>query len=368
MADDTITLVSTSDTPEQVMEALTGRPSDAKKPADPKPDAKPEPKPDTPAPAEPPKEPAAKEPAPAEPPADETPEQKETREASEAGTRLNKRKQSIQSEIDELTGRKYSVRRDVEAEEARLVELKRMREELEAQSPKPKEPGKDAKADEIAERPEPKVDATDDAGTAKYATYEEFLSDHAKWAKEQSEAVVKRALADKEKADRERIERESVSRVANEHLAQYQTKLEEFKKTHADFDAAYDDAKEEAQSLRIAMGPDVFRTIDGYTVFDAEDGPNLTYYLLKHPDELKAIAAKPPAQQVIHLTRLEARIRPEAAKKSGPASSAAPETKAPEPIKPVGSGPTATSVPLDEESYQDYKARRERELRARRSA
>lgn len=364
MADDTITLVSTSDTPEQVMEALTGRPSDAKPPAEPKPETKDKLETPPAPPSEPPKEPVPAEPAAA---AEETPEQKEereTREASDAGTRLNKRKQSIQSEIDELTGRKYSVRRDVEAEEARLGELKRLREELETQSPKPKE----AKADDLVDRPEPKVDAVDESGTAKYATYEEFLSDHAKWGKEQSEAVVKRALAEKDKTDRERIERESVSRVANEHLASYQTKLEEFKKTHADFDAAYDDAKDDAQALRIAMGPEVFRTIDGYTVFDAEDGPNLTYYLLKHPDELKAIAVKPPAQQVIHLTRLEARIRPEVAKKPGPASPVAPETKAPEPIKPVGSGPTATTVPLDEESYQDYKARRERELRARRSA
>jgi len=365
MADDTITLVSTSDTPEQVLEALTGRPSDAKKPT--------EPAAETP-PAEPPKEPTepAKEPAkepPAEPAAaaEETAEQKterETREASEAGSRLNKRKQSIQAEIDELTGRKYNVRRDVEAEEARLGELKRQREELETKQPKPPE----AKAAEPAERPEPKVDAVGEDGTAKYATYEEFLSDHTKWGLEQSEAIIKRALAAKEQADRERIERETVSRAANEHLARYQSQLEEFKKTHADFDAAYDDAKDSAQALRIAMGPDVFHTIDGYTVFDAEDGPGLTYYLLKHPDELKAIASKPQPQQIIHLSRLEARIRPEVVQKPGPASPAAPETKAPEPIKPVGSGPTATTVPLDEESYQDFKARRERELRARRSA
>lgn len=365
MADDTITLVSTSDTPEQVLEALTGKPPDAKAP-----EAK---APETPPPAED----KPSETPPAEPPpaaaAEETPEQKserETREASEAGSRLNKRRQSIQQEIDDLTRNKYSVRRDVEAEEARLAELRRERERLETEVGKPPSAAKPEGTGEPPpsdERPEPKVDAVDDKGNAKYATYEEYLSDHAKWTREQVEAAAKRVIAETQKADRERIDRETANRAANEHVAKYQTKLDEFKKTHADFDAVYEDAKDAAQGIRIALGPDAFRTIDGYTVFDADDGPALTYYLLKNPDEVKAIAMKAPPQQVIHLARLEERLRQEGAKAAppGPPPAAAPATKAPEPIKPVGSSPTATTVSPDEESYQDYKARRERELRAR---
>ena len=106
------------------------------------------------------------------------------------------------------------------------------------------------------------------------------------------------------------------------------------------------------------------KVIDGYTVFDAHDGPALTYHLLKHPDDLKAIAILAPPQQLVALARLEAHLRPAGAKRPGP-SAAVAETKAPEPIRPVGSGPTATTVLPDEESYQDYKARRARELRGR---
>lgn len=350
MPDDTITLVSTTDTAEQVEAALTNKPVET---------------PVVEKPATPPAEAAA-------PPAEETAEQKEereTREASEAGSRLAKRKKSIQDEIDELTRNKHNVRRDVEAEEARLYELRRQRQELEGAPPAPPKPDPKAateppSADE--EPPEPKLDAVDAEGNAKYATYEDYLSDHAKWTKAQAELAARRVLEADKQAERERIERDSTSRVVNERLAQYNADLEKFKTTHADFDAVFADAKDAVQDVLVAMGPNALRVIDGYTVFDAEDGPALTYYLLKRPDELKAIALKPPPQQLVHLARLEERIRGGAPKKTGPPPAATQQTQAPEPIRPVGSGPTATSVSPDDESYQDYRARRERELRARR--
>lgn len=352
MPDDTITLVSTTDTAEQVQEALTNRPAE-KKPA-----------------AEPPaaeKTEEAAPPAEGAPPA-ETPEQKGEREASEAGGKLAKRKADIQQEINDLTRNKHNVRRDVEAEEARLADLRRQRQELEAAQPPAGKPA--AKAGEKAadvpaeERDEPKLDAVDAAGAAKYATYEDYLSDHAKWSRDQAILAARKVLDEERQADRERIERESSSRVVNERLAVYNASLETFKKTHADFDAVFEAARDNAQDVLVAMGPNALKVIDGYTVFDAEDGPALTYYLLKRPDELRAIAAKPPHQQLVHLARLETQIRGGAPKKTGPPPAAA-ETKAPEPIRPVGSGPTATTVNPDEESYQDYRARRNRELRVK---
>jgi hypothetical protein len=356
MGNDDITLVSTTDSAEQVQAALTGKPA-----AEPPPDEKAA---AAPAPETPPVEPPPAEPAPTE----ETPEQKEareTKEASEAGSRLAKRKQSIQQEIDELTRSKHTVRRDVEAEESRLAELRRQRTELEAATAKPPEPKpEDKKPDEG--RAEPQLDAVDEKGDAKYATYEDYLSDHAKWTKEEAEQAAKRVVEQERNAERARIERDSVNRVVNERLAAYQANLEEFKKTHADFDAVFEDAKAEVQEALAAIGGDALRIVDAYTVFDAEDGPALTYHLLKHPDELKAIAQKQPQQQLIHLARLDQSLRGQGAPPARP--SAAAETKAPQPIKPVGAGPTATTVPLDEEPYQDYKLRRERELKARRSA
>jgi hypothetical protein len=174
MPDDTITLISTTDTAEQVQEALTNKPAE-----------KPEKK-SAETPAEKPEEAATEAPPPAE-----TPEQKderETKEASEAGGRLAKRKKSIQDEIDDLTRSKHNVRRDVEAEEARLYEIRRQREQLEAQKPPdtPAAKAPDEKPDEG--RPEPKLDAVDAAGNAKYATYADYLSDHTAWGREEASA------------------------------------------------------------------------------------------------------------------------------------------------------------------------------------
>jgi hypothetical protein len=354
MPDDTITLVSTTDSPEEVQAALTNKP--VEKPAE--------------KPAAEPAEPAEADAAEA---AAETPEQaadRETREASEAGRQLAKRKNKIQEQIDTEIRRKHEARLDAEAEEARLMELRRQRQELEAAAPKPPEkPAKPAMptAEELAPlgRAEPKLDALGEDGKAKYATYEDYLSDHAVWTREEAILAARKVIDEEKTADRARIERESTSRVVNERLASYNDALEVFKKTHVDFDAVFQDAKEAVQETLIGLGPNALKVIDGYTVFDAEDGPALTYYLLQRPDELKAIAMKAPPQQLVALARLEKEIRPAGAKRTGPPAVAAVKTSAPAPIKPVGSGPTATTVSSDEESFQDYKARRNRELRAR---
>jgi len=361
MPDDTITLVSTTDTPEQVIAALTGKP-EATKPAEAKPAEPAKPAAETP-PGEttPAAEPAA--------PVEETTEQREereTKEASEAGSRLAKRKAKIQDEIDELTRSKHSVRRDVEAEEARLAEILAKRQSVEGTTAPPAATA--ATTTTTTEgRDEPKLDAVDDKGNAKYATYEDYLSDHGKWIREEAVREAKQIVEQERAAERERIERDSASRVVNERVATYNTALDAFKKTHADFDAAFEEAKESVQETLVAIGPHALKVVDGFTVFDAEDGPALTYYLLKHPDELKAIALKAPQQQLVHLAKLDERLRQGNAKKTGTSPAAAPTTKAPEPIKPVGSGPTATTVATDEEPYQDFKVRRERELRARRA-
>jgi hypothetical protein len=343
MPDDTITLISTTDSAEEVQAALTNRPVG-----------------ETPA-----ETPAAEA---AETPAGEA-AATSAEQASEAGRLLAKRKQSIQQEIDANTKRKYDLRRDVEAEEARLNEVRRERERLEAAAPPPPAaaapPAPATPAIETKGRPEPALDAVDDKGTAKYATYEDYLSDHTRWAKEEAILAARQVIEEERQADRERIDRESTNRVVNDRLGAYNTALEAFKKTHADFDAVFEAARDEVQETLVALGPNALKVLDGYTVFDAEDGPALTYYLLKRPEELKAIAMKPPPQQLVHLARLEAQIRPAGAKRTGPSAAASVETRAPEPIKPVGSGPTATTVSADEENYQDYKARRARELRAR---
>lgn len=391
MADDTITLVSSTDSEADVLAALGAAP-----PAEPekKPAAAPPPAPAAAAPpatppaAEPPPVPAdAKPPEPeAKPPASETPEQKADRERKSG---FEKRKAQLDHEINALTANKYNLRRDVEAEEARLADLRRQREQIETQIAEGKKTPPAAPAPAPAPPPapalraEPQLGDRDEHGNPRYETYEAYLSDHAKWVdekvvaateaiKRETEARVQAAIdADRktreehEKAERERIDRESALRAQQEAVDRHNAKVEDFKKTHADFDAVVDASMDVVGQLRRERGERVLDIIDGFAVHDAEHGAEVIYHLASHPDELRQIAALPVRQQLVALSKLDQRLGDASKPVSGPPPRVTPVTAAPEPIVPVSSSPTPSTVSPDDEDYQTYKARRAREEAAR---
>lgn len=377
--DDTITLVSTSDSPEEVAAALTGTPP-AAKPAEKaveKPAAKPA---DPAAPVEKPVEAAKPVETKAdekvdEIPANETPEQKADREAS--ATRVSsrqKRLDRIQSDIDAAYAKKKAAEREADAETDRLADIRRKREQAEAEiAAKPKEPETPATAKHIDLADEPKLDAKKADGADAYATYEDWQSDHAKWtirksqeaAQTAAEHVAAQTKAELTKADRERIDRDRATRATDDALATHSDKIEEFRKTHADFDAVCKDAGAIVDDIKAEMGDHVFNVIDHFTLHDSLNSAALMYYLAQHEDEVRVIAAKPVPQQIIALARIDSSLGT-ASKPSGPAPVATPvKTKAPEPIQPVSSTPTVSTVSAEDEDYQVYKNRRNREDRIR---
>ena len=367
MPDPTITLVSTTDPAEDVQAAMTGAPKAAATP----------PAADTPPPAVDPK---AAEPTPPV----ETEAQKSARE---------KRQERIQADIDELTRKKHEARRDADAEEARL---KALRDELTALAAKgittppaaePPAPAA-AKPTEPAvtvtpDRPEPQVTDTNADGSAKYANYEQYLSDHGAWTREltKKEAAAiaaaqveayKRERDQKDAEERDRIARDAATRAATEAFAKHNAAIEEFRKTHADFDAVMGDVADVVTDMKSEYaratgqpGERLFEVIDKFTVEDASNSAALVYHLAQNPDEMRRIVRLPVPQQLIALGRLDSRLEGAAPPQPGPSAKVPPTTKAPEPIKPVGGGPTAPPVPPDEEDYQAYKARRQREERQR---
>lgn len=385
---DTLTLVSTTDSADEVSAALIGSAKPATPPAEP--------------PAEPPAPPADGKPAAdaaATPPASETPpaadgqppaDGKPVAETPEQKSAREKRMERIQGDIDSLTRRKHDLRRDVEAEEARLTTLKNELTALAAKGipagDKPAEPTKPAAAEPVKiepDRPQPLLADTKPDGTPKYANYEEWVADLAAWnreiARKEADAVAEARLKayreEREKRDaedRERIERDSANRAATESLAQHHARIEEFKKAHADFDAALGDVADLVVEMKGDYtrdsggrpGEELFAVLDKFTLEDSENSAALVYHLAKNPDEMRRIVKLPVAKQIIALSRLDSRLAG-AAPPSGPPAKAPTSTKAPEPIKPVGGGPTAPTVPPDEESYEAYKARRNREERLR---
>lgn len=377
--DKTVTLVSTSDTPEQVQHALTGTPPPAAAPAAAEPPAAPA---ATDPPAAAAAEPAATEPAavagatPATP-ADETPAQKTERERRDGKARG--RIERIETEIAALTRTKHDVRRDVEAEEARLTELRAESERLQAEigaraTTAMHQPGGSPAAAPADAKPEPKLEDTNADGSPTFASFEAWQVAHSKWSEESVLSKVEQRLIkereEREIAERARIERDSATRAQDEALAQHQTNIESFRSQHADFDAVIDDVKETVIELREEHGKGVMNTIDTFMVKDAENGPAILYHLAKNPDELREIAALDPPRQLIRLAKLDAKLATKkpatTSAKDGSDRVAPPVTQAPPPTRPVGAGPTApAAVSLDEADYATYKRTRQEQLAAR---
>lgn len=346
MGKDDITIVSSTDSDADVALALAGPPAaDAPKvetkPPDPVPD--------------PAATPAAEPVAGAEPEPEPEPEVK-------AETPSERRIRKIQQSIDDATRRKHDAQREADAEEKRYNEAKAKREALEAAPPATEKPdGSDR----------PKLNDLKPDGTPKYANYEEFLEAGQDWTNARADKAIAAARAELEEklekkqtaAQRASLAHETAARAEQTALAGYETQLTAFKADHADFDAVLTAATETVQELVEDFGPDVLNVIDRYAIYDADHGPAINHYLASHPDDLRRIAALPIPQQLAALGKLDERLAP--AKTSPTARPAKPATSsAPAPMKPVGGSPTSSTVPLEDEPYPVYKARRAREERA----
>lgn len=305
------------------------------------------------------------------------------KELAAAKNRGEKRKQSIQAEIDDLTTRKYNVRRDVEAEEARLVAL---RQEMTALGGKVAETSKPAAP--VADAPKPKV--------ADFETYEDFVEALSDWKADQKAtaraAEVEKKIDAKLTASEKRREADAQAGSQQVVIAQHNARMDAARKAHPDFDsvlaAQADILVHQAIGevipfspvgaevmYHLAKNPAVAETLVDLpislpmrdAIMDSALAPKMLSYLAAHPDECQRLSILPPKQALVAMGKLESRLD---VAPTGPTSAAAPVTRAPAPIKPVGSSATATTVSLTELAQQnrgrEFIERRDREERERR--
>jgi hypothetical protein len=98
-------------------------------------------------------------------------------------------------------------------------------------------------------------------------------------------------------------------------------------------------------------------------VIEAGNGPDVAYYLAKHPEVCESLMDMTPAAVIMQIGRISDSLNP--ATKRSP-SEVKPKAKAPAPISTVGNSPTNSSVPLDQLSPRDYiRVRNEQERRRR---
>lgn len=89
----------------------------------------------------------------------------------------------------------------------------------------------------------------------------------------------------------------------------------------------------------------------------ADNGPDLAYHLGKNPEVAKRIAALNPVQQAMEMGKLSVSLLEKPS-----------VSRAPPPVRPIGTRAAAAAKSPDEMSMEEYAARRLPELRARRGA
>ncbi|MGH9404407.1 MAG: hypothetical protein ACRD3D_01065 [Terriglobia bacterium] len=225
-------------------------------------------------------------------------------------TKEDKPKHGVEKRIDRLTSRNKALEGQLAASQDRLSDaLARLDAAAQAA------PGEAAKAKPAVE---------------KYSTYEEYVEALADWKIGQNEA--QRGVRDLRAA--QQAFTESVDQV-------YKAKVDEAKTRYSDWDTA-------------VGGSDILiPNIATDAIKQAENAPDVVYYLASHREECDSMRSMTPHQVVMAIGRISSTL-------------AAPErktakSKAPAPIRTVAARSTATNVAsLDEMSYQDYKRARAR--------
>lgn len=244
-----------------------------------------------------------------------------------------RRGRSYKDRASQLAREKASEVARADALEARLADIERQRQV----APVPNEV------------PDPNVgpvEVAPDAGRpdqSQFETYEAFQEALVDWK-------VSQRIDAHERERAVRMESDQKHQRQREVVAAHVARIDVFRETHPDFDAVVEKAKDLPVTAPMHDA-----------VLNSEHGAAVMYHLCQNPEECDRIAQMHPLSAIKEIGRLEARLDV-ARSTTGPTPKAEPVTKAPRPIKPVGGGVTASTVPLDQMNYQDYKRAREREI------
>jgi hypothetical protein len=258
--------------------------------------------------------------------------QPETLEASEASNEIEGEEQSETDgdETEEKPKKKSGI-------EKRIGKLTKQRQEaqLEAEYWK-KEALKNqtAPAAPTEARQESKADGRPKAES--FETHEAYVEALADWKVDQKLSA--------EKAKTRELELKSEQ---DKQLKTHFERVEKFKSQHSDFEDAMTEVNDIPMSLTVQQ-----------VILGSENGPELMYELAKDPEDYKRICGLPAIQAARELGKIEARLLKEETKETKIKPS-----KAPKPLSTVSRGSAASSRDPSTMDYDEYKEWREQQLR-----
>ena len=161
---------------------------------------------------------------------------------------------------------------------------------------------------------------------------------------------MKEMLAEQQK----KAEQTHVEEQQNQIRESYNARLEKARGKYADFE-------------EVAQTPDVQVSMPmAHVIMTSDQGPDIQYFLGKNPAEAQRISAftlntpqgvvPDVSRQLYEMGLLAARIQP---------ASKPPISNAPPPVRPLKTGATDIAKTPDEETMEEYAARRKQELRAK---
>lgn len=262
------------------------------------------------------------------------PEESATSATEEAPAEpAKKESRGVQKALDRLTAEREEQKRRAEAAEERLD---RALAALEQTTGKPAAEGKQAAdTDNPAPVKPDKQEFTDP--DAYEAALEKFYDERAQW-------TVRKELQAKQAEEAERAQKEAIEQQQKVILEAHTKRVEAAKAKYADFD----------ESLAGVEVPG----LAGIAMQHSEQGVEMMYHYAKHPEEAKALFNLSPPLMIMELGRLAERL----AAPQRPTISAAPP---PINSRRPSSVPQAKSP--EDETMEEYAARRQKELRESRT-
>jgi len=244
---------------------------------------------------------------------------------AEAEPKPTQKKSNLQKRFDRLTRRNYELEADLRARDERLARI---------------EGRLDARDQDTSGKPK-HIDPLARPDAANYKTWDEYNEALIDWKSEQKFlAKAKQAAAQEDKI--------AVDDAVDAHTA----RVEEARRAIEDYDEVVTDSQ---LPVSVAMRD---------AIVDSDLGPEIMYYLGSNPEEAESIFRLGPLKTIRAIGAIEAAIIEAGQKPAQKQRSGKQVTDAPKPITPVGGGKgPSTPKPVAEQSYREYRAMRNAQIK-----
>lgn len=240
---------------------------------------------------------------------------------------------------EEKPKKKSGIQRLKERHAREMAAIHREIESLKSQDPKGQRQSEVEMKSESLSEGKPVAD--------KFDTHEEFVEALTDWKLEQ-----------REKANLQKSKEAQAKNAYQDQIKRHNDRVAKFKESAPEFDDVIAEFVEEHGDVKFSPGLE-------QSIFDSDNGPAVLLELAKNPEEFDRINRLPPFAAAREIGKIEARVAGKESKKPETKTT----TKAPPPLKTVGTGASGVKKTIfNAESQAEYERARLEQMSKRNSA